>query len=141
MPPHRRSQGDAPPTIVPQPAKRASKRKPKPTARVRDAEALNIERVRVAEDLNEANSESNIEPNADVEEEEETPIATRKPSTKKDLLPDTRIRSTADAAADASFHGNSVEGRRAIEAHTARQSREAAAADRLRRKQAAEEAA
>ena len=141
MPPHRRSQGDAPSAIVSQSIKRASKRKPKLIARVRDVEALNIERVRVVENLNKVNSELNIELNVDVEKEEKTSIATRKPSTKKDLLSNTRIRSTVDVATDANFHGNNVEDRRAIEAHTTRQSREVAVVDRLRRKQVAKEVA
>ena len=123
MPPHRRSQGDAPPAIVSQPAKRASKRKPKPTVRARDAE-----------NLNEVNSELNIEPNADEKREKKTPIVIRKPSTRKDLLPNTRIRSTIDVVVDANFHDNNVESRRAIETHTTRQSREIVVVDRLRRK-------
>ena len=128
MPPHRRSQGDGPSTIVSQLIKRASKRKPKPIARVRDAR-----------NLNEPNIELNIEPNVGIEEKKTPPII-RRPSTKKDLLSDTRIRSTTGVVVDASFHGNSVESRRAITKHTARQAREAIVVDRLRRKKIVQEA-
>ena len=118
MPSHRRNQGDAPSTIVSQSIKRASKRKLKLIARVRDVETLNIERVRVAENLNEVNSELNIEFNVDLVKKKKIFVVTRKPSTKKDLLSNTRIRSTIDVVVDASFHDNNVESRRAIETHT-----------------------
>ena len=128
MPSHRRSQGDAPPAIVSQSIKRASKRKLKPTARARDAK-----------NLNEVNSELNIEPNVDEKRKKKISIVIRKSSTKKDLLSNIRIRSTIDVVVDANFHDNSVENKRAIETHTTRQSREIVVVDRLRRKQIAKE--
>ena len=88
MSPHRRSQGDISPAIVLLLIKRASKCKPKLTTRARDAESLN-----------KANNELNIEPNADEKRKKKTSIFIRKPSTKKDLLPNIRIRSTVDVVA------------------------------------------
>lgn len=83
MPVQRRSQGDAPPAALP--PKRVSKRQPKLSER--------------------ACAEEPIAPIA-------TPTApsgppARKPLKKKDLAPDTRVSSTAGAAAVAGFHGNS----------------------------------
>ena len=109
MPSHRRSQGDAPSAIVSQSIKRDSKRKPKLTARARDAE-----------NLNEVNSELNIELNVDEKREKKIFIVIRKSFTKKDLLSNTRIRNTIDVVVDANFHDNNVESRRAIETHTTR---------------------
>ena len=105
MPSHRRSQNDALFAIASQFAKRVSKRKLKLTARVRDVENLNA-----------INNELNIELNVDVEKK----IVVRKSSTKKDLLSNTRIRNTIDVVANANFHDNNVESRRAIETHTIR---------------------
>ena len=119
MPSHRRSQDDTSSAIASQLVKRISKRKPKLIARVRDVENLNA-----------INSELNIEFNVDVEKE----IVVRKSSTKKDLLSNTRIRSTIDVVANASFHDNNVENKRAIETYTTRQFREIVVVDRLRRK-------
>ena len=110
MPPLRRSQGE-PPAISSAP--RTSGRKSKPTKK--KASTPNI-------------AESAI----DTPDQLSTTL--RKPPTKKDLLPDTRVGDTAGAAANADFHGNSREGRQAVKDHDARQSREVAASNRLRAK-------
>ena len=128
MPSHRRSQDDVFSTIVSQSIKRASKRKLKLTARARDVE-----------NLNEVNSELNIELNVDEKRKKKISIVIRKSSTKKDLVSNIRIRSTIDVVVDANFHDNNVENRRAIETHTIKQSREIVVVDRLRRKQIAKE--
>ena len=125
---HRRNQSDALFAIVSQSIKRISKRKLKLIARARDVE-----------NLNEVNSELNIELNVDEKRKKKISIVIRKSFTKKDLLSNTRIRSTIDVVVDANFHDNNVESRRAIETHTTRQSREIVVVDRLRRKQIAKE--
>ena len=126
MPPHRRNQDDALFAIVSQSIKRVSKRKLKLTARARDVE-----------NLNEINSEFNIELNVDEKRKKKIFIVIRKSFTKKDLLSNIRIRSTIDVVVDANFHDNNVESRRAIKTYTIKQSREIVVVDRLRRKQIA----
>ena len=123
---HRRNQNDVFFAIVSQSIKRVSKRKLKFIARARDVK-----------NLNEVNSEFNIELNVDEKRKKKISIFIRKSSTKKNLLSNIRIRNTIDIVVDANFHDNNVESRRAIETHTIKYSREIVVVDRLRRKQIA----